>query len=82
MGSGFGPGIFAENCRIRLVLTRKMSSIVSVASNTKLRSAARTIVFVQVSAKKYACYLIKRLVAYGWASRRRCDAGRSYQLLS
>jgi hypothetical protein len=81
MGSCFGPGIFAENCIMRLVLIRKMSSIVNVASDKKLRSAPRTIIFVQVSAKKYACYMIKRLVAYSCASRYGSNAVCSYQLL-
>jgi len=60
MGSGFGPGIFAENCRICLVLTHKMSSIANVASVTKQRSVTRSGIFVQISAKKNACYLLKQ----------------------
>ena len=66
MGSGFGPGIFAESCSMCLVLTHKMSSIVNDASVTTLRKATRTSISVQVSANKYARYLIKRLVAYSW----------------
>jgi hypothetical protein len=82
IGSGFSPGIFAESCRMRLVLTHKMSSIVKGASVTTLRNITRTSIFVEISANKYARYLIKRLVAYSWTSHRGSDAGCSYQLLS